>query len=67
MGAYNKLAVSAISAALVAAQTVLSKGGPVTSAEWLTIVDAVLGAALVYAVPNTPAADTTSGAHSGPL
>jgi hypothetical protein len=54
MGQYSKFIVAVIGAALIAAQTILSRGGPITSSDWLTIVTAVLYAVQVWAVPNSP-------------
>lgn len=56
MGAYSKFIVAVLSTALVAAQTL--PGGPhtgaITSADWLTIISAALGAIGVWAVQNVP-------------
>jgi hypothetical protein len=51
MNQYAKFAVAAIAAGLVALQTALTDG-TVTSAEWVTIAIAVVGALGVWIVPN---------------
>jgi hypothetical protein len=50
---YAKFVAALVAAGLVALQTALTDG-TVTSAEWVTIGLAVLGAVGVLAVPNRP-------------
>jgi len=62
MNQYAKFAVAAIAAGLVALQTALTDG-TVTSAEWVTIAIAVVGALGVWIVPNDPPLPEMPGKH----
>lgn len=53
MGKYAKFAVAVVTAALIALGGYLTDGR-VTSAEWVAVAIAGLGALGVYAVPNKP-------------
>ncbi len=48
---YAKFIVAALAAGLVAAQTAITDG-TITTAEWVTIVLAALGALGVWLIPN---------------
>ena len=55
MSRYAKTAVAVLVAALTALQAAISDGH-VTNNEWIIIALAAIGAAGVYAIPNTPPA-----------
>lgn len=57
IGAYSKGIIAALFAAATAAQTVTIAGG-FTTAAWLAIITAALGAIGTYAWPNTPIQQT---------
>lgn len=63
MNQYAKAIVAALTAGLIAAQTVIADGH-VTGSDWITIALAALGALAVYVVPNsTPPQEPAPGKH----
>lgn len=63
MNQYWKFLIAALTTGLVALQTALTDG-TVTTAEWVTIAIAALGALGVWAIPNaTPPQQPIPGKH----